>query len=221
MKISKIAIAALFAAGFITASASAGFAEDEPKPQISIDCIEGYSAVYSEDGTSGSCEADAEVYVGEPTPIDSCWETEDGTNVCARGGTVPGTANGEEPTPIDSCWETEDGTNVCARGGTVPGTANGEEPMPIDAPDCMITTDADGNVARSCEEFVLYDTPADDGSLGGEDEGMGVDETLMFQSGVGKSGSDNSSSNALAAFGVLVGALGALGIGLSRQKDAK
>ncbi len=127
--------------------------------------------------------------------------------------------------PIDACWETEDGINVCARGGTVPGTANGEEPMPIDAPDCMITTDADGNVVRSCEEFVLYDTPADDGGLGGgiPDSWLrdDVDETLMYQSGVAMSGSDNSSSNALAAFGVLVGALGALGIGLSRQKDAK
>ncbi len=192
MKISKIAIAALFAAGFITSSAAAGFADE--KPPISIDCMEGDTAVYSEDGSSGSCEAEAEVYV-------------------------------DEPRPIDSCWETEDGINVCARGGTVPGTANGEEPMPIDAPDCMITTDADGNVVRSCEEFVLYDTPADDGGLGGgiPDSWLrdDVDETLMYQSGVAMSGSDNSSSNALAAFGVLVGALGALGIGLSRQKDAK
>ena len=192
MKISKIAIAALFAAGFITASASAGFAEDKIPPIL--DCAVGYSAVYSEDGTSGSCEADAEVYVGEPTPI-------------------------------DSCWETEDGINVCARGGTVPVTATGEEPMPIDASDCMITTDADGNEVGSCEDIVLYDTPGEDGSLGGDvDESLlrnDVDETLMFQSGVGMSGSDNSSSNALAAFGVLVGALGALGIGLSRQKDAK
>ncbi|MFZ4117459.1 MAG: hypothetical protein ACOYKO_03110, partial [Rhodoluna sp.] len=89
MKISKIAIAALFAAGFVTASASAGFAEDEPKPQIAIDCMEGYSAVYSEDGTSGSCEPVSDGFdEDEPKPqiaID-CMEgysavySEDGTS---------------------------------------------------------------------------------------------------------------------------------------------
>jgi hypothetical protein len=192
MKISKIAISALFAAGFITSSAAAGFADE--KPQIYIYCIDGYTAVYSEDGSSGSCEAEAEVYVDDPRPIDSCWETEDGTNVCARGGRVPMPANGEEETPIDPT-------------------------------SCMITTDADGNVVGSCEDIVLYDKPAEDGGLGGgiPDSWLrdDVDETLMYQSGVAMSGSDNSSSNALAAFGVLVGALGALGIGLSRQKDAK
>jgi hypothetical protein len=192
MKISKIAIAALFAAGFITASASAGFAEDKIPPIL--DCPVGYSAVYSEDGSSGSCEAEAEVYVDDPRPIDSCWETEDGTNVCARGGMVPMPANGEEETPI--------------------------EPT-----DCMVTIDAEGNELTACYDAVPYDTTTEDGSLGGEvDESVlrnEVDETLMFQSGVAKSGSDNSSSNALAAFGVLVAALGALGIGISRQKDAK
>jgi hypothetical protein len=192
MKISKIAIAALFAAGFITASASAGFAEDKIPPIL--DCAVGYSAVYSEDGSFGSCEADAEVYVDDPRPIDSCWETEDGTNVCARGGMVPMPANGEEETPI--------------------------EPT-----DCMVTIDAEGNELTACYDAVPYDTTTEDGSLGGEvDESVlrnEVDETLMFQSGVAKSGSDNSSSNALAAFGVLVAALGALGIGISRQKDAK
>jgi hypothetical protein len=191
MKISKIAIAALFAAGLVTASASAGFAEDEPKPQISIDCIEGYSAVYSEDGSSGSCEADAVAYDGDPKPIDSCWETEDGINVCARGGGVP-----------------------------MPATLD-DTPVPIDATDCMLTIDADGNEVGSCEDFVLYDTPVEDGSVDGEDKGVVVDETLMYQSGVAMSGSDSNSSNMLAALGVLVAALGALGIGISRQKDAK
>ena len=197
MKISKIAIAALFAAGFITASASAGFAEDKVAPIL--DCAVGYSAVYSEDGTSGSCEADAVAYTTEEGDVDV--------------------------KPIDSCWETEDGINVCARGGMVPMPANGEEEAPIDPTDCMLTIDAEGNEVGSCEEIVLYDTPGEDGSLGGDaDESVlrnDVDETLMFQSGVGTSGSVNSSSNALAAFGVLVAALGALGIGISRQKHAK
>lgn len=196
MKISKMAIAALFAAGFITASASAGFAEDKIPPIL--DCAVGYSAEYSEDGSSGSCEADAVAYTTEEGDVDV--------------------------KPIDSCWVTEDGTNVCARGGMVPMPA-GTDGEPIDPTDCMLHIDAEGNEVVSCEDIVLYDTPGEDGSLGGDvDESVlknDVDETLMFQSGVGTSGSDNSSSNALAAFGVLVAALGALGIGISRQKDAK
>lgn len=197
MKISKIAIAALFAAGFITSSAAAGFAEE--KPQISIDCIEGYTAVYSEDGSSASCEEDAVAYTTEEGDVDV--------------------------KPIDSCWETEDGANVCARGGMVPMPANGEEETPIEPNDCMVTTDAEGNELTACYDAVPYDTNIEDVSPGGEipDSWLrdDVDETLMYQSGVAVSGSDNSSSNSLAAFGVLVGALGALGIGLSRQKDAK
>jgi hypothetical protein len=199
MKISKIAIAALFAAGFITASASAGFAEDKIPPIL--DCAVGYSAVYSEDGTSGSCEADAVAYDGDPKPIDSCWETEDGINVCARGGGVP-----------------------------MPATLD-ETPVPIDATDCLLTLDADGNEVGSCEA-VAYDTTAGDGEElppvdGGVDESLlrdgEVDETLMYQSGVATpaSGSNSGSSNMLAAIGVLVAALGALGIGISRQKAAK
>jgi hypothetical protein len=199
MKISKIAIAALFAAGFVTASASAGFAEDKIPPIL--DCAVGYSAVYSEDGTSGSCEADAEVYVNYPQPIGSCWETEDGINVCARGGEVP-----------------------------MPATLD-ETPVPIDATDCLLTVDADGNEVGSCEA-VAYDTTAGDGEElppvdGGVDESLlrdgEVDETLMYQSGVATpaSGSNSGSSNMLAAIGVLVAALGALGIGISRQKAAK
>ena len=46
----------------------------------------------------------------------------------------------------------------------------------------------------------------------------------MYQSGVTKSGAtpnDQTASSTLAAFGVLVGALGALGIALSRQKEVK
>jgi hypothetical protein len=91
----------------------------------------------------------------------------------------------------------------------------------------MLHIDAEGNEVGSCEDIVLYDTPGEDGSIGGDvDESVlknDVDETLMYQSGVAMSGSgsDSSSSNALAAFGVLVAALGALGIGISRQKDAK
>jgi hypothetical protein len=199
MKISKIAIAALFAAGFVTASASAGFAEDKI-PQI-LDCAVGHSAVYSEDGTSGSCEADAEVYVDYPQPIDSCWETEDGINVCARGGGVP------MPTTLD------------------------DTPVAVDATDCMVTVDAEGYESTSCYDAVPFTTDEDGGMIepvdGEVDESLlrdgEVDETLMYQSGVAMpaSGSSDGSSNMLAAFGVLVGALGAFGIGISRQREAK
>lgn len=194
MKISKIAIAALFAAGFITSSAAAGFADEKPQPVI--DCMEGYTAVYSEDGYSVSCEEDAAVYTTEEGVIDV--------------------------KPIDSCWVTEDGTNVCARGGMVPMPASTDE-TPVPPETCSVSTDAEGNELTACYDAVPYDTPTDEESLGGEDKGLVVDETLMYQSGVAMSGSgsDSSSSNALAAFGVLVGALGALGIGISRQKDAK
>ena len=194
MKISKIAIAALFAAGFITSSAAAGFADE--KPQIQIDCMEGYSAVYSEDGSSGSCEEDAVAYITEEGDVDV--------------------------KPIDSCWETEDGINVCARGGVVPMPAETDE-TPIAPETCSVSTDEEGNELTACYDAVPDDTPIEDGSIGGEDKGIVVDETLMYQSGVAMSGSgsDSSSSNALAAFGVLVAALGALGIGISRQKDAK
>lgn len=194
MKISKIAIAALFAAGFITSSAAAGFADEKPQPVI--DCMEGYTAVYSEDGYSVSCEEDAAVYTTEEGVLDV--------------------------KPIDACWVTEDGTNVCARGGMVPMPASTDE-TPVPPETCSVSTDAEGNELTACYDAVPYDTPTDEESLGGEDKGMVVDETLMYQSGVAMpgSGSDSSSSNTLAAFGVLVGALGALGIGISRQKDAK
>ncbi len=202
MKISKLTIAALFAAGFITTSATAGFAED--KPAISGDCVEGYSAVYNEDGFV-SCELDVPVDITDVKPIDSCWETEDGVNVCARGGMVPMPLTVDEPT--------------------------------VDSPDCTVTTDEDGKEMSAC--FRAYTTTGADGEDmelmdGAVDETMirdldiepiseEVDETLMYQSGVAMpaSGSDTSSSNMLAAFGVLVAALGALGIGISRQKEAK
>jgi hypothetical protein len=201
MKISKFAIAALFAAGFISASATASFAED--KPELVIDCAEGYFAVYSEDGTSASCELDAEVSLYS-----------------------------EEPRPIDSCWVSEEGINSCARGGMVPMPVSIDEPAiePIEPTDCMITVDADGNESTACYDAVPY-TTSENGEviapLDGEvDESLlrdGVDENLMYQSGVAMpaAGSSGNSSNMLAALGVLVAALGALGIGISRQREAK
>ena len=196
MKISKIAIAALFAAGLVTASASAGFAAD--KPEIAADCVEGYIAIYDETGFV-SCDVDPEANI---TPVK----------------------------PIDSCWETEDGVNVCARGAILPEPATLSEDTPIEPADCMVSTDADGNESTACYDAVAYDSTAGDGDVDPgvmplDDEGnpVTVDGTLMYQSGVAMpaAGSDNTASNTLAAFGVLVGALGAFGIGISRQKEAK
>jgi hypothetical protein len=94
MKISKIAIAALFAAGLIAAPATAGFATE--KPELALDCAEGYVPIYNEDGTA-SCEVEAVPFtVDEVEPNDSCWTTEDGTNVCARGAIAPMPATSEE-----------------------------------------------------------------------------------------------------------------------------
>jgi hypothetical protein len=185
MKISKIAIAVLFTAGFLTTSASASMATS---------CAVGYEAV------GMSCEpievveaVDGEV---EVKPIDSCWTTEDGSDVCARGVPVPMTVTSEEETPVDVSEETL-----------------------VDGGDCSVSVDADGNELKACFDVVAY----------GEDDvrplGEGtVDEALMSQSGIAKSGAmpnDQTASNTLAAFGVLVGALGAFGIAISRERAAK
>ena len=193
MKISKIAIAVLFTAGFLTTSASASMATS---------CAEGYVAVEGEfPDPMYTCEpievveaVDGDV---EVKPIDSCWTTEDGTDVCARGVPVPMTVTSEDGTPVDVSEETL-----------------------VDGGDCSVSVDADGNEQNTC----LYDVVAY-----GEDDvrplGEGtVDEALMSQSGIAKSGAvpnDQTASNTLAAFGVLVGALGAFGIAISRERAAK
>jgi hypothetical protein len=103
-----------------------------------------------------------------------------------------------------------------------PMPATGEE-TPVDGGDCAVSVDADGNELKACYDAVPYEVPGEEG----EPEPVSaetVDESLMFQSGVTKSGAtpnDQTASSALAAFGVLVGALGALGIGISRQRAAK
>jgi hypothetical protein len=184
MKISKIAIAVLFAAGFLTTSASASMATD---------CLDGSYVDIANDGeTVPSCPS-AETLEGET-----------------------------EVKPIDSCWTTEDGTDVCARGVIEPMPATGEE-TPVDGGDCPVSVDADGNELKACYDAVPYEVPGEEG----EPEPVSaetVDESLMLQSGITKSGAtpnDQTASSALAAFGVLVGALGALGIGISRQRAAK
>ena len=233
MKISKMAIAVLFTAGFLT-SATAAMAADEPV-DLPV-CAEGYSTLENtEDGTNTCSPIESiEGEVVEPDegdvdvkPIDSCWTTEDGLDVCARGAEVPITAFQTEPgaepeaEPIDSCWTTEDGVEACARTLTEPMPVSTEE-TPVDGSGCTVSVDADGNELNAC-----YDIVSD---MGAGEEGEGailekgeVDESLMYQSGVATSASapDQTASNTLAAFGVLVGVLGAFGIALSRERSAK
>lgn len=185
MKISKIAVVVLFAAGFLTTSASASMATS---------CAVGFEAV------GMSCE-----------PIEAVEATVDGPI---------------EAKPIDSCWTNEDGSEVCARGIPEPMPVSLED-VPVDGGDCTVSTDADGNELTACYDAVPYEVTGEEGEVVGVDEAVDdgtVDETLMMQSGVAKSGAtpnDQTASNTLAAFGVLVGAVGALGIALSREKEAK
>jgi hypothetical protein len=180
----------------IGASASMASAADET-PQIVIDCVQGYEAVYSDDGSSGTCEPIAVTF--------------------------------DETTTDGTCWTNEDGVNACARGGVL-GTT--EDPVP--ASGCTTTTDADGNEATLCMDQIAYTTlPADNTGDGTPVDcsstdvpcdvvmPMDADETLMFKNAAGLGGSSSTDSNTLALLGVLVAALGALGIGLSNQKTLK
>jgi hypothetical protein len=190
MKISKIAITVLFAAGFLTASATSSMATS---------CAEGYTAVEGDGVDIYTCEPiEALEENVDVKPIDSCWTTEDGTDVCARGLNQPMPANVEE-TPVD-------GVDVVA---CEPGTSE--------------VVDSEGKSPECLYDAVPYEVTGEEGEGGILEEGA-VDETLMYQSGIAKSGAmpnDQTASSTLAAFGVLVGALGALGIALSREKVAK
>ena len=197
MKISKIAVAALFAAAFVTIPASLGLAETQDQDDLMvIQCINEYT-----EETGYKCI--------ETTPEDEAVE------YTPEDGDV-------DVKPIDSCWTNEDGSKVCARGLMDPMPANGEE-VPVEGGDCTISTDPDGNELKACYDAVPYEVTGEEGEGVVVDEGT-VDESLMYQSGVTKSGAtpnDQTASSTLAAFGVLVGALGALGIAISRQKEAK
>lgn len=183
MKISKIAIVVLLAAGFLTTSASASMATD---------CLDGS---YVDVGVNATCP-----------PVDGAAEVK----------------------PIDSCWTSEDGTvQACARGGLEPMPANGED-TPVDSAECDLEAiglvDAEGKTPEQCAyEAVPYEVSGEEGEGLPLEEGT-VDETLMYQSGIAESGAmpnNQNASNTLAAFGVLVGALGAFGIAISRERAAK
>jgi hypothetical protein len=201
MKILKLAIAALFAAGLITASASAGFAAD--KDVAVSDCAEGSVSVAMKDG-SLTCEEATPALFDESG---SCFVADDGSNVCAQS----------------NCWVTPEGGNVCARGFVAPTPVTGDETL-TGPTECFVSTDEAGMEINSCAKATLFEA-TDEGSVSGMTEDGGpINPDLMLQNGVALSAgspTDNSSSNSLAAFGVLIGALGALGIGLSKQRATK
>jgi hypothetical protein len=181
MKISKVLIAALFAAGFLTVSAAPGMATS---------CAEGYKAITLENGMY-SCEAELEANVEDVKPIDSCWTTEDGLDVCARGAMAPMPAALED-TPVEAdCSVTTDDQGVSSE-------------VCLKAVPYGTTPEEDDSVAY------LEDGPVDDTLMfqSGEAKALATP-------------ADPTVSNAVAIFAVLAGALWALVIVMNRRKEAK
>lgn len=191
MKISKIAIAALFAAGFVTVPTTFVMADTpEQDDQMVIQCMNEYS---EEEGYK--CI--------ETTPEeDVAYTTEEGD---------------VDVKPIDSCWTTEDGVDVCARGAIAPNPALSEDlpGVPEDTSDCFISSETDDGGWMACPDSSPLDGAAE------EPGGVRSYKDMVLVSATISAKPDQTASNTLAAFGVLVAALGALGIGISRQKEAK
>ena len=124
MKAKSFAVLALVAGGLFLGS-TAAMAEDIdvlPKPV----CAENEHIEYTEDGgyfCVNDLVAYSEVTDTPPVdPVDGCWTTEDGTDVCARGFVTD-----ETPQPIDENCSTvtnDDGTEsfVCADWMATTGT---------------------------------------------------------------------------------------------------
>ena len=196
MKISKIAVAALFAAGFVTVPTTLVMADTREQDDLMvIQCLNEYT---EEDGYN-------------------CIDTTPEEDVAYTTG-----EGDVDVKPIDSCWTTEDGLDVCARGVMVPTPATVED-TPVDS-DCPVTTDDQGVSSEVCLKAVPYSTtPEEDDSVAYLEDGP-VDDTLMFQSGEAKTlatPADPTVSNAVAIFAVLAGALWALVVLMNRRKEAK
>lgn len=199
MKFSKIAVAALFAAGFVTVPTTLVMADTpEQDDQMVIQCMNEYT---EEEGYK-------------------CIETAE-----EEGIAYPTEEGDVDVKPIDACWTTEDGVDVCARGAIAPNPALSEDlpGVPEDTSDCFVSSETDDGGWMACPDSSPLDGAAEEpGGVRFYKDGQ-EDSTLMMQSGVATSAGtrDQTASNTLAAFGVLVAALGALGIGISRQKEAK
>lgn len=192
MKISKIAVAALFAAGMLATSATAVMADE--KPELAA-CAEGFYTIDNLDG-SYSCEeivaVDENVDLNDVKPVDSCWTTEDGTDVCARGGIapMPGTVE-DTPVELSDCSVTTDEEGVSSEV-------------------CMKAVPY-GTTPEDDDSLVyLEDGPVDDTLMfqSGEAESLATP-------------ADPTVSNSVAIFAVLVGALWTLVIAMNRRKATK
>jgi len=213
MKLQKIAVVGLFVLGFAGISAGTAQADDVYPNGIIIDCASGYEAVYNADNTSGTCEPIATAYSEDigaysDNPLDQqldengCAQIlnadgETTSYVCARSA-VPTLTSAEPIVPASGCV-TVDGTEATDTDPCVMAYSS----LPADA------TDSSGDVVTDDSQIAESGVP------------ILMSRDVKFKSsGMASEGSSNE-SNLLAAFGVLVAAAGAFGIGLSNQRAAK
>jgi hypothetical protein len=216
MKLNKLAIAVIFAGGMIGASASMASAET---PFEATDCAVGYEAVLSEDGVSGTCQPVPALFE-EVTTDGTCWTTEDGGNVCARGAVRDAV---QEPVPLPGgcvASTANDGTIMCH--DAVAYSSVPVEPVPVDAT-------CDSSATDTCQEAVLYDAVPQDTDVTNTDCGVACESVVpmlgneppMFKNYSAASGNSSNDSNTLATLGILIAVLGAFGIGISKEKSLK
>ena len=200
MKLQKIAVIGLFALSFAGVSAGAAQAIDAPDgSQIIIDCAGGYEAVYTNDGSSGTCEPIATTY------------SEDISAYSENGAD-------EQQVDENGCWTNVDATGnpesyVCSRSA-VP-TLTSEEPIDP-AVGCGTVVDENGVVPAICPDVMYSGGPVDDNGVPIMEKGY----DLMSANGLAMP-KTQSDSNILAALGVLIAAAAAFAIGLSKERSKK
>jgi hypothetical protein len=200
MKLQKIAVIGLFALSFAGVSAGAAQAIDAPDgSQIIIDCAGGYEAVYTNDGSSGTCEPIATTY------------SEDISAYSENGAD-------EQQLDENGCWTNVDAAGnpesyVCSRSAVPMLTSE----KPIDpAVGCGTVVDENsvGNVV--CADVMYSGGPVDDNGVPIMEKGY----DLMSANGLAMP-KTQSDSNILAALGVLIAAAAAFAIGLSKERSKK
>jgi hypothetical protein len=197
MKLQKIAVIGLFALSFAGISAGAAQAFDGPDgSQIIIDCADGYEAVYTNDGSSGTCEPIATTY------------SEDISAYSENG-------DGGQPLDENGCW-----TNVDAAGNTESYVCSrsavplvGAEPIDP-AVGCGTVVDENGAELTACPDVMYSGGPVDDNGVPIMEKGI----DLMSANGLAGPKAQDS-SNILAALGVLIAAAAAFAIGLSKERS--
>ena len=200
MKLQKIAVIGLFALSFAGVSAGAAQAIDAPDgSQIIIDCAGGYEAVYTSDGSSGTCEPIATTY------------SEDISAYSENGAD-------EQQVDVNGCWTNVDATGnaesyVCSRSA-VP-TLTSEEPIDP-AVGCGTVVDENPVGNTVCADVMYSGGPVDDNGVPIMEKGI----DLMSANGLAGPKAQDS-SNILAALGVLIAAAAAFAIGLSKERSKK